>query len=587
MSSARTSASIAKNPDSASGDDADRRSVDTADDSNTRAAFEEALKRLNAEYKTAKFKKALADEAKQLYELLKKLPGPETASYWKASTLVYELNDIFYWDETINQYVFTNGQKAYNELRGLSLEYETSKPSARFDKQMVLEKVLYCACYGNELRRRGQPEAAAQLFDWLLTFTTETLATSNFLCLGTRARLSYHLGYVYRVLERHSQAEAKFTQTLDLLFERAKTHKDDSDRLLITRRQAMAVGIGYGWINATRGFLQRAENALSTARSLLAGINDPVVPSFIELLYGSIKRCRAGTNRTKLERAVESMKVAKRSFEKQGHRRHITRACWELSLAYNLLGNFADAEKNLKEVEQYAQTLDHAKWQINVSILRSRLLRNQGDLPGARAHAEDAVRRAVERKSVLPLTDAYITRGEAFFKTIEAGESSAQSYELARKDFATALEVISTLKGKDKNFDLPSNPKIVAVCELRIAQCFARDGDERKARLHFATWEMLRPNVEHEWVRELAEEVKGEIEDMVHNFTISAQDPNDWNYARNVAQLRSWLLSQSLRHTNRNYSAAANLIGVKRGTLYQWQDDSRSLTQRARTKVKE
>lgn len=558
-----------------------------AGDVKNRAVFEETLKALNASFKKATFDKQLSDRALELHRLVSEQYRPEASTYWKALTIVYELNDMFNLDESINEDAFTKGQVVYNELRELSLRFERSNANSDEERRLALEKVLYCACYGNELRRRGQAEAAAHVFDWLLSFTSTTLKTSAFPCLGTRARLSYHLGYVYRVLERHNLAEDKFTQTLDLLYERSQTRNNDRDRLLILRRQAMVVGIGYGWGNLTRGYLERAEKALTTARSMLAGINDPVVLSFIELLYGTIKRCRAGTNTTKLEKAIQSLQAAKKSFEERGHRRHITRACWELSLAYNLLGNFEQAEKNLTEVEQFAETVNHVKWQINVLILRSRLLRNQGDLPGAREQAEAAVRKALAGISVLPLTDAYITRGEAFFKTIETGERSGQSYELARKDFETALDKIGTFGTKQKSFRLPLNPKIVAVCELRIAQCYARDGDEVKARSHFATWELLRANVEHEWVRELAEEVHREIEGIVQNFSISAKDPREWNYVQKVAELRNWLLAQALRHTNKNYSAAAKLIGVKRGTLYQWQDDSRAQTQRARTKSRE
>lgn len=133
-------------------------------------------------------------------------------------------------------------------------------------------------------------------------------------CFGTQARLTYHLGSIYRILERHNDAEHKYMETLDLLYERAKVRTDRHERVFMIRRQAMAIGIGFGWVNASRGSLGRAENALTTARSLLAGINDPIVPSYIELLYGVIKRCRAGRNKAKLRTAIDSLEAARRSF---------------------------------------------------------------------------------------------------------------------------------------------------------------------------------------------------------------------------------------------------------------------------------
>jgi len=95
------------------------------------------------------------------------------------------------------------------------------------------------------------------------------------------------------------------------------------------------------------------------------------------------------------------------------------------------------------------------------------------------------------------------------------------------------------------------------------------------------TLQILGPSVEHEWVRELARTVTEEIKQLSLNFTVSSENPNEWNYSKNIVNLRQWLLRQSLQ-TGRNYSEAAKLLGVKRATLYQWQEDSRK-TRRART----
>jgi tetratricopeptide (TPR) repeat protein len=548
--------------------------------------FETMLELMNQAYKQARFNTDLRDAALSLHTFVRNHEKKETSTFWKALTLIYELNDIFHFDSHINDVALNHGKLIYNELRAHSLEWETPDHISDEERKLAQQKVLYCTCRGNELKRRGQIESAAKLFEWLLDFTSTTLKTDEFPCYGTQSILTYHLGSIYRVLERHNLAEDMYTRCLELLYQRATSQNDPSERLFIIRKQAMAIGIGYGWINATRGSLRRAENALTTARSLLAGIDDPIVPPFIELLYGTIKRCRAGKNKERLTRAIESLAHAKASFDERGHDRYIPRACWELALAFNLLGDFEEVQKNLDRVDEYAEKVGHAKWKTNVNILRSRLQRNRGDYSGALKEAEAAVIKAQDCKSVLPLTDAYITRGEAKLALVEAQNNSAESYEAARKDFEKALDLIGTYQAEEHQPGFPSNPKIAGVCQLRIAQCFVRDGDETNARMHFATWEVLRPSVEHEWVRELAEEVKTELNGLQMNFTISAKDPTEWNYVRNVAQLRNWLMTQSLRYTKRNYSAAAELIGVKRGTLYQWQDDSGSQLQRARTKTK-
>jgi tetratricopeptide (TPR) repeat protein len=550
----------------------------------TWSEFEASLRQMILAYKQAQFDSSLRDTAQNLHSFLRTQERQDTSEFWKAVTLIYELNDIFHFDVAINDTALDLGKSIYSELRALSVKWETNVVISEVERCLAREKVMFCACRGNELKRRGQIEAARNLFEWLLNFTETKLKADGFPCSGTQARLKYHLGAVYRILERHNQAEDMYKETLDLLFHRVATRNEPEERCFMIRRQAMAIGIGFGWVNATRGSLRRAENALTTARSLLAGINDPVVPSYIELLYGTIKRCRAGTNRADLQEAVRSLKKAKTSFEEHGHKRYVPRACFELSLALSLLGEYEEAEAYLDIVDGYAEEIGHPKWQTNVRIVRSRLLRKQGDNKGALTEAERAIGKAEDCNSALPLTDAYITRGEARFHIAIAREDPNISFESARRDFEKALELIGKSAAAETKGSLPSNPKIVAVCELRIAQCFGREGDESKGRFHLSKWDILGPSVEHEWVRELAERVRREIDGLQLNFTISANDSVEWNYARNVARLRSWLMTQALRHTKKNYSAAAELIGVKRGTLYQWQDDSSPQSQRARTK---
>jgi tetratricopeptide (TPR) repeat protein len=376
-----------------------------------------------------------------------------------------------------------------------------------------------------------------------------------------------------------------YTKTLDLLHERARLRgKSDPDDYVFTmRRQAMAVGIGFGWVNYTRGFLRRAENALVAARAMLAGSSDPVVPFYINLLYGTIRRCRAGNDPAGLAEAIKILDGARAEFERNGHRRYVARACWELSLSHNLLGDDKTAEKYLDIVEKEAERTGHPKWRTNVSILWSRILRKRGDFQGALEKAELALERARDCKSILPEVDAYLTLGEAKFDEAEHS-SRRDGYDAACGEFKKALRLALTQGRAGTSVDLPSNPKIVAVCHLRIAQCYAREGDEAKAKEYFAEWGGLRPNVEHQWVRDLAARVESEIEGLRKNFNIPADDESEWNYARNVARLRQWLLEQALL-TKKNYSDAAGVLGVKRATLYQWKDESRGPSKRARVNV--
>lgn len=554
--------------------------------------FRVKLSQLVCAQKQARFDPDVKIAATHMFEYLEKATDEERAErqksveYWRARTLLYEMNDIFQLNPSIKEKAILGGRKVYSELQARSGDWESDGEIAYEQRRIVREKVRYCACLGNELKRAGDVREARQLFEWLFDFTEKKLKKEGeFPCYGLRASLTYHLGSVYRILEQHSSAEDKYTETLELLYERAKRRGegDPDDYLFTIRKQAMAIGIGFGWVNYTRGFLRRAENALATARSMLARSSDPVVPFYIDLLYGTIKRCRAGTDPVKLQAVIEILNLARNEFKDHRHQRYAARACWELCLTYILLGEYKAARKQLDVVAERADETNHPKWRTNVSIGLSRILRGEGDLKGALREAERAIQRAGECISILPKVDAYITLGECKLHAAEKWDQKDASYSAARSEFEEALRIMSEHGQIDRMTGLPSNPKIVAVCNLRIAQCYAREWDEDKAKQHFAEWETLRANVEHEWVRELASKVKAEIDSLSMNFTISANNKGEWNYTENVAKLRKWLLAQALRQSKKNYTDAAEILGVQRATLYQWQDNSRTQPLRART----
>jgi DNA-binding protein Fis len=177
----------------------------------------------------------------------------------------------------------------------------------------------------------------------------------------------------------------------------------------------------------------------------------------------------------------------------------------------------------------------------------------------------------------LPLIDALLTRGEAHL-TLADKTNTSNHYDLALDDFNNALRRV---KGHGESVaNRISNPKIAAVCLLRIAEIHAKRSNQKMAHAHFSEWLRLEGQVEHEWIRELATRVKEEIDKLSLNFTISSTDETAWSYTENVARMRKWLLKRALRHTDHNYSEAARLIGVQRTTLYQWFADNDAPTKR-------
>jgi tetratricopeptide (TPR) repeat protein len=387
---------------------------------------------------------------------------------------------------------------------------------------------------------------------------------------GTRANLSYNLGSVYRVLEQHEKSEAMYAQALRFYHDRAKTRpaNDFDDLYFVTRRIAMCIGLGFGWLHLTRGNLNRAENALLTARAFLAKSPDHIVSSFIELLYGSMRRCRAGHDQTE---AIDSLNQARKAFE-HNHPRYHAYACLELSLSFTLIGDFDEALAHLEVAEEYAeQQQSESKWLINVHIGRSRIRRHQRDYERALNEANLAIAKAEYGETILPRADAYIARGEArFYLAEERVGQPTPIYTDARKDFETALELVDEQENSHKGSQSTLNPKIASVCVLRIAQCHAKEGNQIKAKSFFERWKIWEPTVEHQWVRDLAKQVESDINKLEDFFSISSREPKEWKYDQQLCRLREWLSSQAMRYTNNDKTEAAELLGVSRSAVFNW-----------------
>lgn len=532
------------------------------------ADFEERLVLIKRAYKQGRFDNTLNIATQNLATYLRKEGVREEPSYYKARTLLYELNDSFSVDAEISDWTFGDGQLAYAQLQRLSNKWYLQREPTIVERRLVKEKVLFCACYGHLQKRHNEPTQARNTFEWLLTFTTKKLKTVQMPSYGTRANLSYHLGSVYRTLEKHVLSEAMYTQALRFYHDRTTTRPEDDldDLYFTTRRIAMCIGLGFGWLHLTRGNLERADHALITARAFLARSPDPIVSSFIELLYGSMRRCKDGYDQ---KNAITSLNRAREAFENR-HPRYHAYACLELALSLTLTRDYDGALALLDTAEEYAQEQQSEfKWLINIHIRRSRIRRRLRDFQQALTEAKTAIEMAERGETILPRADAYIAHGEARFYSTEEGErSSTTGYIKAREDFEAALKLVT----EENYFETQTtlNPKIASVCELRIAQCYAREGNQIEAQGHFEKWKKWEPTVEHQWVRELAKVVERDIEELKDFFSISARDQSQWNYDQQLIRLRKWLYTHAMTRANNNQTKAAKLVGVSPAGFSNW-----------------
>src|SRR6185503_18693141 len=101
------------------------------------------------------FDKSLKEACRNLQKFLQRRKPREDADYWKARTLLYELNDVFHIDPAIKERAFTDGSVVYEEICRLDRTWNQI-PILRDDRlaedyrRLIREKVLFCSCRGDQ-----------------------------------------------------------------------------------------------------------------------------------------------------------------------------------------------------------------------------------------------------------------------------------------------------------------------------------------------------------------------------------------------------------------------------------------------------
>ncbi len=538
-----------------------------------RENFELRVWQIRRAFKRAEFTDELRKAGSNLYRFVLKFNKREKPEYFKACMLVYEIHDNLHIHPGINEWAAKDGKRVFDYLKRKLGGRRSGEAAEKQDRKLLREQILWCLCYANELKREGDTKGALEVFKTLDHFVKVNVKTKAMPGYATRALIAYYLASIYRRVEDHARAEMLYMRAIGFYFKRSRSRQGELEEFIFsTRRVAMCIGLGIGWVNLTRGYLRRAENALTTARSLMVHIPDPVGRYFIEMLWGTMRRCRAGSDRRKLTQAIEALSEAREVFKERKHPRYEAYACKELALAYGRLGNYEKSEEYVRCVEVYGRRSRSDKLKTDVHVLRSRNLRAQSDnaraLTKALAEAEAAMVTAESSGNKLSLLDALITRGEAKL-ALSAHAPAAHPCTKAHEDFEEALRELRPRREGEDAAAHTLNDKIAAVCVLRIAQCHVRNMKWQEANVQLEMWKRLSRRVEHEWVHELAARVTHEFEAMTGDFTVRADSPEDWNWDTQWRALQEWLIVQAINHKGGNREEAAKLIGLTRTRLGQ------------------
>jgi tetratricopeptide (TPR) repeat protein len=478
----------------------------------------------------------------------------------------------------------SDGIEFFGQL--LTLMSETSEIDDR-DKPVLREKVRLCVDYAQTHYYRDHDYAAAKdlVFRCLKFVKTKLQDVKSFACFGTLGQGYYFAGKVLRQEGDYDQAVRFFSLAIENYFHRAEQKvrelKNGSpaerERLsqelaLSTLKSGIALGLGIGWVNYARGRLRQAMyDNINPARVLLLHASDELSAAYVDLIYAAITRALHTTSKRKLEEALGLAKKSYDTFRRNRHRRYTGRAAWEMGLTLFYSGRLDEAAKMAKKVQDIARQSKDPRWVCNALILRSRIERRRAQLgePGAskryaaaQRYATRAYTTARTYKQLMCEINALLTRSAA---RVDSGD-----FPKARADACAALKRNS--ESDDPNASRAANPKLEALCYLSIARTYAREGEGLKAQEYFSRWKALETEVEHIFVRELADAVEEEINALNMDFVIKAYPELDLDSKRWVKELKRFLVGQAKRREHEKRKVAA-LLGITRQTLSDWEKD--------------
>ncbi|HYX71379.1 MAG TPA: hypothetical protein VE732_01300 [Nitrososphaera sp.] len=476
-------------------------------------------------------------------------------------------------------------------LKQFVLTSNTPCKAPENEKPLLREKIRLCIDYAQMHYYRKHKYAAAKK----IVLTCRDLVENKlqdekkFHCFGTLGQIYYLAAKIHRQQYDYAKAEEYFSLAIENYHRRAELKIRDYKKSLETYpyliqqetalsslKSGIALALGIGWLNYSRGHLHQAlYNNINPARILLLQAHDELSEAYINLIEAAIKRALSCNDVQSLERAAELAEKSYDTFRKNNHRRYMARAAWEQGLTYFDLGQLSEAEEKAREVQAIAAESSDNRWSCNSLILRSRIERRRGSLnekarPRKCLEAEKLASMALsiadEHNQIFCKINALITRSVT---RIDMGR-----FKEARQDLENALalnEESSTSKGAKA-----ANPKIEALCYLSLARSYAREREGLKAQEYLLKWNKLEKEVEHEYVRELANTVSKEIADLKTDFVIKAESSLDLNYKCHAKGLRAFLMAQAKVKAHEKQEVA-RLLGISRQTLFEWE---REMTQK-------
>ena len=496
------------------------------------------------------------------------------------------------------------------------------------EKVRCFEAYVIAECYSRQL----YPEARKKL-EACRDFIEGRLMLRGIPAFGLTllGMTEYYLGRVYRQLGEYASAERAFMKALQHLLTRAELKKAaamasttgrapvagdkpedysvDDDLAFLDHKVAVCFGLGLAWIDFTQARLTDAEQKVTAAKASLIKYEDAIDNAYMDLILGSIARCKADRDIEQLTRAKALVERALDEFIEIEHGWYEPHARFELGQVhlYLALAN-GDGEERKKHLERALQEAEKvwevstrrqdSMWVINSLVLQSEIKRADRAYNGARDLATKALnelQEAERNKDTNSLRvceiNALIARAEANLSDAKAERKEENKVRLnadsdtphatrirIKKALYAAHEDLTKALSLNESNEImrrahSQNSRIEALCQLYLARCYAYDGDKRQAEESYQKWLGIGEGVEHAKIKSLARKVRKDIDKVVTEFVVPGD--GDLRYEELVKRLRTFLLNVARQRHPNDKDKQAELLDVARMTIYNWEKEER------------
>ncbi|MBS1986101.1 MAG: hypothetical protein JST16_18215 [Bdellovibrionales bacterium] len=408
-------------------------------------------------------------------------------------------------------------------------------------------------------------------------------------CFGLRARIAYSLGQVNRQMGLVTAARKEFVTSVECTRKRleAKLKKysgpmNEKTRLREQRFAnfvtAKTFSFGLTWAANNEGALQRARGSAAAGLTMFLSTNDEVHKAYAKVMYAQILRSLSPPADSRLgvspdlqealqllESVVKDPKTALRIVPQ-----FFMRARYEYARALFLAGQLTEAEAETAEI--YGADAAKDRHRVTAGALLIRILCSQGRTQNA-VEVSDELYELINAGGKGSVDDVGRPNSNSTLDNPSKIEILLTRAETLMRLQAPPFSQIDSCLQQARELS-KENPVSLAVCALQRSRFYALQEQTEYAKRSLQEWEHLGKLIESGLLRQLALDIRAEIEALESDLTLRLSDLEAKGY-RGVEELvQRWAIRSLYAKFGADYLTDKHVqgfLGMSRENVRLWQ----------------